>query len=126
MSETGCDLCVFTGASDSDDGPSFTQDHVQKARKEYRCCECRETIPIGALYERTIGKWDGEFNQYITCLACAEIRSTFCCDGWIYGDLWEDFAESGGFERMTTACLDKLETAAAKQKLLDNWNAWRF
>lgn len=117
-----CGLCVYT-SYDGDAG-EFVSTAVRKARKEYKCCECHELIKKGDQYERVAGKWETSLQTYRTCLACSEIREAFCCDGWIYGSLWEDFTEA--FEGMTTGCLEKLTTAVAKKKLLERWNEWKF
>ena len=95
-----------------------------KARKPAKCCECGSVIQPGDVYEVTSGKWDGEWLSFKTCAPCAEIRQAFCCDGWVYGTLWQDAAE-GFFETMTTGCFDKLTTAAAKEKLRDMWMHWK-
>lgn len=52
-----------------------------------------------------------------------EIREAFFCDGWIYTQMWERFVEY--FEHLTTGCLSKLTTAAAKEKLMDEWRKWK-
>jgi hypothetical protein len=119
-----CDACIYTGCDGADE-PEFCNVVVRKSRKLRICCECHETILPGTRYERTSGKWDGKVSSYNTCEPCAEIRQAFCCDGWVYGTLWED-AQEGFFESMSTACLDKLTSAAAKAKLLKEWNAWKF
>lgn len=121
LAEGSCGVCI--GGSDDSTWGEFRATSMPKARKPYKCCECRETIPKGQLYERTVGKWDGDFSVYKTCLACADVRMTLCCDGWTYGQLWEDAQES--FPYLTTGCLAQLTTAAAKVKLLEQWRAWK-
>lgn len=86
-----CGVCISGGDGDE---PEFCSETIVRARKAHSCCECRETIPHGAEYERTVGKWDGAVNTYKTCLACSEIRRTLCCDGWTYGRLFEQAEES--------------------------------
>lgn len=120
-----CNACIYTGAEDGDP-PAFLVSKVFKARKPHKCCECHAAIVPGSRYERTVGKWDEKVGNYNTCLPCSEIREAFCCDGWVYGQLWEDALNGEFFEHMTTGCLEKLTTAAAKEFLLKQWNAWKF
>jgi hypothetical protein len=44
------------------------------ARKPHQCCECFKTIAKGDDYQKIKGLWDGEFQEYETCLQCAELR----------------------------------------------------
>ena len=109
------------------DGPDggFYVETTPRARKKHHCCECRDVIPIGTVHEKVVGKWEGDLATWRTCTSCAEIRKAFCCDGWLFTRLWEDAAESL-FPRMTMGCLDKLTTAAAKEKLTAEWRRWLF
>jgi hypothetical protein len=118
-----CGVCI-SGSADGD-MPEFSSSQEVKARKDHKCCECGDVIPRGTVYERFSGKWDGTVQTYRTCLACAEIRASLCCDGWTYTMLWEDAADSQLFDHLTTGCLDQLTTAAAKAKLLDKWREWK-
>lgn len=119
-----CGVCIDSDV-DGDEMPSFQSDEWVKARKDHKCCECRKVIAVGERYERSTGKWDGRVKTYKTCAACQDIRQSLCCNGWRYGSLWED-AEEQLLPHMTTACLMKLATAVGKQKLLDEWNRWKF
>ena len=119
MDEGPCGVCI--DGSDDGDLPAFSTEKHVKARKPYTCCECGDAIVVGQVHERVTGKWDGTISTYRTCLACAEIRKNLCCDGWTYTMLWEDAENSGLFTHMTTGCLDQLQTAAAKAKLLAKW-----
>lgn len=114
-----CGVCI-SSFLDGDCAEFSTRREV-KARKAYKCCECRAVIAIGTIHEYVVGKWDGDMASYRTCLPCAEIRQALCCDGWTYTTLWDDASDSELFDRMTTGCLDQLTTAAAKAKLLDRW-----
>lgn len=117
-----CNACFYAGDYD---GPDLYYKQVRKARKVHKCCECSEEIKPGSEYEHVSGKWDGRMDEFKTCLVCAEIRDTFGCEGYVHAQLWENIMESM-FEEMSIGCLDKLASAAAKQKLLDEWNAWKF
>lgn len=115
------DSCIWTSGGENPAEVLGTL--IVRARKPQTCCECAEPIRPGDRYEVVSGKWDGAWSSFKTCLPCKEIREAFCCEGWIYGTLWEDARESF-FETMTTGCLEKLETAAAKEKLVSQWNEW--
>lgn len=75
------------------DMPEFCDVMTRKARKVHKCYECRGTINPGDSYERTAGKWDGEFTEFKTCELCAELRQwariSVPCFCWTYGDLHE-------------------------------------
>lgn len=120
-----CDLCIG-GECDYDGTMEFMSVKEVRARKSFRCEECHRSFPAGAKYEKMAAKYDGDFCSVKTCLDCADIRTTFCCDGGIYGQLWQEWRDSEGFERLTTGCIAKLSTASAKQYLMDRWNNWKF
>jgi len=65
-------MCDFDG----DNLPEFSDVTRPTARKPHRCCECHYTIPPGERYERTAGKWDGEFKSFSTCERCADLRDS--------------------------------------------------
>lgn len=81
-----------------DDGPEFSSEQLQRARKPHVCGECQEAIPVGALYERVSGVWDGQFRTYKTCARCANIRDEYFACGWYYTQLVDDFRECFGFD----------------------------
>lgn len=112
MSDCGCVYTSYDG-----DCASVSSTEKPKARKPHKCCECRETIPVGAVHEKTTGRWDDEWLTYRTCLACVEIRQLLYCDGGNYTALWEDVREyfHGGGNPM--GCINKLDSTAAKTKL---------
>jgi hypothetical protein len=116
MSECGC---VYSGF-DGDLGAFVCTDMV-RARKAHRCCECGDVIAIGATYERTSGKWEGDVSTFKTCAACVEIRGVLFCEGWSYGATWEDIRESWSTGNRVAACINACETVAAKEKLAAKW-----
>lgn len=118
-----CDVCIYP-SFDGDTAEFCTQEWVT-ARRSHRCCECKRLIVRGECYEKTTGKWYDTIDTYRTCAECQEIRVTFCCESWVYGQLWQDAAD-GFFEHMTTACLEQLVTAKAKAVLVAKWNEWKF
>jgi hypothetical protein len=120
MSATCCPL-----SSNDDDPASFYETRKPRARKEHRCGECREVIRPGDLHEYVVGLWDGHFDSHRTCLSCVEIRDHFQCNGWLFGQLWEDL-ESNFFPTMTAGgpCMTGL-SPAAKARLFERCLAWR-
>lgn len=74
--------------------PEFVTESKPVARKEHRCCECRNTIRPGERYERHSGKWDGEMSTFCWCHRCsglaAYIRAHVPCFCWTYTSLHED------------------------------------
>lgn len=117
-----CNACFYAGDYDP---PSFYVASQRVARKSHHCCECGELIAPRQLYEHVVGRWDGKIYAFKTCVVCVEIRGAFSCEGYVHGALWEDIRESM-FESMTTGCLDKLATVAAKARLLAEWREWKF
>lgn len=115
------EACIYTGGDDNPAEVCGTL--IVRARKPQKCCECSDPINPGDRYEVVSGKWDGEWSCFKTCLPCKEIREAFCCEGWTFGTLWLD--AEGFLEELTTGCLDKLTTAAAKQKLTEQWRISR-
>lgn len=109
------DACIYSGGDDNP--PEVYGTLIVRARKPQKCCECAEPIVPGQTYEVVSGKWDEDWASFKTCLPCKEIREAFCCEGWTFGMLWAD--AEGFLEKLRMGCLDKLTTAAAKQKLMD-------
>lgn len=76
------------------DAPEFCDVTTVKARKQHKCYECRGPIKPCESYERTAGKWDGDFCTFKTCELCSELRHwariSVPCFCWIYGDLHEN------------------------------------
>lgn len=84
--------CPLQGSDEG--GPKVHEQSHPIARKEHQCCECGETIAKGVKHELVKGLWDGGWDTYRTCLMCEEIRDHFACDGWIYGQVWNDIEEN--------------------------------
>lgn len=65
-----CD-CDYDG-----DPPKFYRvDRIKRARKQYRCEECRGPILAGEPYRRITGCWYGnEIEVYFTCHLCCELE----------------------------------------------------
>ena len=94
------------------------------ARKEYRCEECRETIPKGAKYELYKMLFDRSWSTTRTCMSCAEIRDHFRCGSCVIGDLWNGLEENF-FPDMKAGgpCMDGL-SPANKDRLFTRRMAW--
>lgn len=88
MSVTCCPL------QSGDEPAELYEATTPTARKPHTCCECRETIPVGARYEHVKAMWDGSWGTYKTCLSCVEIRNHFGCEGWLFEHLWFDLEEN--------------------------------
>jgi hypothetical protein len=119
------DVCLD---HDYDEGNDFYSETKPRARKPHRCCECGETIHVGAVYQRASGKADGEIWTTRSCAVCCEIRSAFVCGSWEFGRLWESireeifpiWEESGPID-----CLAKVETLEARNKLREEYQDWK-
>lgn len=120
MSDMTC--CPLDGHDG--DGPECFSRKRPRARKEHRCTECRETIEPGQQYEHASGIWDGSPDSFKTCLSCVEIRDHFACNGFVYGELWNDL-EDNFFPDMKAGgpCMAGL-SPAAKQRLIDERMKW--
>jgi len=116
-----CGVCIFSGYEG--EANDFMSDEVRRARKPYRCCECGRNIAVGEKHEYARGASGGDFWAERTCLICSEIRKAFCCDGWIYGSLWDGMHWVMG--ELKTSCFDKLKTPEAKGELQRRWMKWK-
>jgi len=110
--------CCAISAVDADP-PAAQWTRIHRARTPHRCGECDARIDVGERYERCASLYDGSWSVDLTCLSCVEIRTHFACDGWIYGQIWNDLAEeflpnlrAGG------PCLEGL-SPAAKARLFE-------
>ena len=78
-------------AVDVDEYSTILYDKIIKARKAYKCSECREKIEVGQQYRKETVIFDGEISSTKTCLDCVSVRDTFFCDGFYWEMLWEHF-----------------------------------
>lgn len=118
------DVCLDHGW---DGENSFFSERMRVARKPHRCCECGDTILAGEHYQRARGHTEGSFWTNATCAICAEIRSTFVCGTWIYGQLWASIREDMfpiWIERGPLDCLAKLDTLAARDMCRQRYEEW--
>lgn len=110
-----CGVCLDPGDYDA---PEFYSEKIVKGRKPHQCLECGNKILPGAQYQKARGKWDGDFNEYHTCMDCVNIRDAFRCGGgWMFGQLWESLHEYRNDVNLD--CVKKIKTVSAKQKYVD-------
>jgi hypothetical protein len=123
MNDGPCiDVCALDdGGGDS---PDFYSEKLVTARKPHKCCECGKEIAKGEKHWLCRGKWDGEISVHRQCTICREIALKYGCDGFAFGQVWEQLTENL-FPTMRIGCLDGL-SAAAKQKVMDEWRQWKF
>jgi hypothetical protein len=101
------------------------------ARKGYRCTECGRMIQKGIEHEVVTGRYEGTYIRWRTCMDCRHISSGLSCEGRIHGTLWTDLEGSGhgdeyaAFANFNESCVSKVETASAKQYLVDRWKKWK-
>lgn len=117
-----CNVCLYF---DGDYAEFFHKKEVV-ARKDYKCSECDRDIPKGTKYQVASMKCDGEFSSYKTCLACAEIREVFYCEGEQFGGMfWEQMEELFGDITVSGDCLKKLKTPEAKRYFAERYRQWK-
>lgn len=114
--------CPLT--SGDDEPAKFHRKTSRQARKLHTCTECRESIAPGAKYEHVSGCWGSYVDTFKTCASCVEIRDHFACNGFIYGQIWEDIKENF-FPTMRAGgpCMEGL-SPEAKGRLFDLRLAW--
>jgi len=78
---------------ETDGYPSFINFKIKVAKKLHKCGECHKEIKIGEKYEYVVGTWDGYFSTHKTCHTCLEIRNTFICGGFCFGEILEYLEE---------------------------------
>lgn len=97
----GCDMsdcaCIYVECTNP---PEFYNSRIVTAKKIHKCGECNKDINPGSKYEYVVGTWEGDFDTHKTCNVCLELRETFFCDGWTFGEihehLWNHIQEMDG------------------------------
>jgi hypothetical protein len=69
------------------DPPEIFKEEIRKARKSYKCGECKGEIKPGEQYEYVRGRWEGYWSEHRTCIICKRIRDDLCSCGFLYGQL---------------------------------------
>lgn len=73
------------------DMPDFTEVTHHVARKEHKCYECGGIIEPLDVYERTAGKWDGDFSVFKVCGHCETARD------WLLNETdWLEYLDPAG------------------------------
>lgn len=114
--------CVCVGDYDA---PHWYNEKVVKAKKEHICNECSKIILPKEKYIKIIGKWEKEFCTYKRCSICQEIIDTFFCEGFFFGQVYEDFenhiSEMQG--HIDSSCLADLSLEARTEicKLIEKY-----
>jgi hypothetical protein len=116
-------MCCPLSGNDGD-APKVHDTVFRAARKPHRCSECREEIAQGVLHEVVRGLWGDRWDTFRTCLPCMDIRHHFGCNGWVYGQLWDELEENF-FPDMKVGgpCMAGL-SPRGKQKLIDARLEW--
>jgi hypothetical protein len=81
-----------------DDVCLVLHDEERTARKEHRCKECRETISPGEKYTHEATVFDGRMESIKTCIGCRRIRDEHFPNGFVYGEMRQDFYECCGYD----------------------------
>jgi len=77
------------------DPAEFYSATMQKARKVHSCEECgKDRIQVGEIYERAVGKWEGDVTTFKTCCRCIALRefvkAHVPCFCWAHGNIIDD------------------------------------
>lgn len=120
--------CCPLTSSDDGEPAKFYDSSKPLAKRSHTCSECGGKITKSERYERVsaMWSWDKRPETYRTCSLCVEIRTHFSCDGWIFGQLWDDL-ETNFFPdmKMGGPCMEGL-SPTAKTKLVDARMEWYF
>ena len=73
---------------------TLLSDTRPRAAKTHSCVECKGEIIKGTRYQRHRTVCEDEFADYVTCLPCADTRSSVMTCDFIYGGLWEHVHEA--------------------------------
>ena len=103
-----CNIDYYDGSN-----PDFYVSKNIISRKEHRCCECYETIPIKTRYQNITGKWDGSILRYKTCSICAELREILFANQLYYTELWDQLNDC--IDDLTINDIDKLSESAIEK-----------
>lgn len=124
MTDDGYCEVDFTDACDDADPVEFVNTRYVVARKPQKCSECGGAIAVGERHRVSAYKFEGEFGSDRTCPPCAEAAGEF---GYhmLGGDLWGMFREEWDNGAHIQACINRLETARAKEHMRQQWLRWQ-
>lgn len=102
-----------------DYGPAeLATETIHKARKDYKCDECRRIITRGERYQYHSLLFDGSWNAYRWCLHCAAAQGIASdladCHCWLYTEVWQDLREHACEERKNPALIRMVKGAERK------------
>jgi hypothetical protein len=118
---TECDVTL--DSYDGDDAGMWIT-HEPKARVDHKCSECGGVIPAGSRYERIAGRYPRHgWDVWRLCLACSEIQREFSDGPRVLGCMWDTFADAWDDGANLQACLNRVHSVSAKQKLAMMWRA---
>jgi len=122
MSDGYCDVS-FGDACDDADPCEFIDSRIVKARKSHICSECGGTIAAGETYKVFAYKFEGEFGSDKVCDPCREAAREF--DYHIVGgSFWQMMHEEWHQGAHIQACINRLESARAKEHMRQQWIKW--
>jgi len=122
--------CVVPFSVEDSTGPKTFYEKERKARKNYRCNECKGTITKGSHYIYTRGLWTEKYKTYRTCMGCYNLSKKLFCNRPAYGWLNDDLQESYGislhgahFEEDTeiTSCPPNTKKCPWNNSCIDCW-----
>lgn len=123
MSEGMCDF-VIDSDYDGDEASFFSEKWVT-ARKPHLCAECKLPIAKGEKYRRVAGKWEGDLDTFHFCASCEDIAHEFMDGARCFGILWDEMQSNWEAGAPLQACLNRLESAAAKAHMVTMWKRWK-
>jgi hypothetical protein len=118
MSEGTCDVSI--GGYDGDPAEVF---HASIVTAQGSQCDSGEHIAPKQQYERISGKWDGSWSVWFC--PRAERSALNFPDGRTFGMLWEDLEANWDEGAHLQACLNRLTTVAAKERMRHQWMKWK-
>ena len=105
---------------------TLLSDGFHIARKDHKCCECRESIKPGEKYYKEVTIADGSLETFKTCFDCFNVRNAFFCSwtwGSIWGDLWCEIVDSDGdISQTKIAELPKTAREKVCELIEKHWN----
>jgi hypothetical protein len=103
--------------SDFDECYEELKHKVVKARKMFRCCECRDDINKGDMYDLFVGAIDGRIDIQRTCLICDSISKKFLCDRQ-YKGMFEEIYNAVDSDPEIENCILMMATKEEYNKLV--------
>ncbi len=123
MTDDYCDVELDQYCEDAEPF-EFVNVTTPVARKEHKCDECGEPIPLGARYTKTDSKYDGTFHTDRECASCTETREEFSFTV-VGGLLWSSFREEWANGANVQGCINRLSTAQAKEHMRRQFLKWK-